>query len=73
VVTTPDVLTPACALVQAYPLRAYDALHLACTLAARQRLQRHGAPGLRFVAANTTLLAAASAEGFLVDNPQVSG
>ena len=66
---TPDVLTQACALVQAYPLRAYDALHLACALAARQRLQQHGAPGRRFVAADMTLLAAASAEGFLGDNP----
>ena len=66
---TPGVLTQACALVQAYPLRAYDALHLACALAARQRLRQHGAPGLRFVAADTTLLEAARAEGFLVDNP----
>jgi predicted nucleic acid-binding protein len=41
----------------------------ACALAARQRLQQHGAPGLRCVAADTTLLAAARAEGFLVDNP----
>jgi len=66
---TPDVLTQACALVQAYPLRAFDALHLACALAARQRLQQHGAPGLPFVAADAALLAAAAAEGFLVDNP----
>ena len=66
---TPDVLTQACALVQAYPLRAYDALHLACALTARQRRLQHGAPGLRFVAADTTLLAAARAEGFLVDHP----
>jgi predicted nucleic acid-binding protein len=66
---TSSVLAQACALVQAYPLRAYDALHLACALAVRQRLQQHGAPGLRFVAADTALLAAARAEGFLVDNP----
>ena len=66
---TPGVLTQACALVQAYPLRAFDALHLACALAVRQRLQQHGAPGLPFVAADAALLAAAAAEGFLVDNP----
>jgi predicted nucleic acid-binding protein len=65
------VLTQACALVQAYPLRAFDALHLACALAARQRLQQHGAPGLPFVAADAALLAAAAAEGFLVDHPLV--
>ena len=46
-----------------------DVLTQACALAARQRLQQHGAPGLRFVAADTALLAAARAEGFLVDNP----
>jgi len=66
---TPGVLTQTCALGQAYPVRAYHALPLACALAARQRLQQHGAPGLRCVAAATTLLAAARAEGFLVDHP----
>jgi predicted nucleic acid-binding protein len=66
---TPGVLRQTCALVQAYPVRAYDALHLACALAARQRLQQHGAPGRRCVAAATPLLAAAKAEGFLVDHP----
>jgi hypothetical protein len=61
---TPGVLTQACALVQAYPLRAYDALHLACALAVRR-----GMPPPLFGAADATLLGAARAEGFLVDHP----
>jgi uncharacterized protein len=67
--TTPGVVAQACALVQAHPLRAYDAVHLACALAAHQRLQQYGGLVLCFVAADATLLAAATAEGLEVDNP----
>ena len=66
---TPGVVAQACALVQAHPLRAYDAVHLACALAVHQQLQQYGGPVLCFVAADATLLAAATAEGLEVDNP----
>ena len=66
---TPSVLTQACALLHRHPLRAYDALHLACALAVREAIAQQQLAGPVFVAADTTLLAAAAAEGFPVDNP----
>src|SRR5262249_13091040 len=33
---TPSVITQACVLLHRHPLRAYDALHLACALAIRE-------------------------------------
>ena len=67
-------ITPACvlqanALVQTHPLRAYDALHLACALAIREALQPYGLPAPLFVTADEALLAAARAEGFPIANP----
>jgi predicted nucleic acid-binding protein len=69
VAITPARVTQANALVQAHPLRAYDALHLACALAVRSTLQQYGLPAPLFIAADDALLAAARAEGFAVDNP----
>ena len=69
VAITPARVTQANALVQAYPLRAYDALHLACALAVRETLQQYGLPAPLFVTADDALLAAARAAGFPVDNP----
>jgi hypothetical protein len=69
VAITPARVTQANRLVQTYPLRAYDALHLACALAVQETLQQYGLPAPLFVAADTALLAAASAEGFPVDTP----
>jgi uncharacterized protein len=66
---TPGVVAQACALVQAHPLRAYDAVYLACALAVHERLQQYGGPVLCFVAADATLLAAATAEGLEADKP----
>jgi hypothetical protein len=66
---TRPVTAEAGRLVEAYPLRAYDAVQLACALLVRRGLHRRGMPPPRFVAADTALLAAARAEGFLVDNP----
>jgi uncharacterized protein len=66
---TPPVITQACALLQRHPLRAYDALHLACALAVREAITRQQLSVPVFVAADDTLLAAAAAEGFPVDNP----
>jgi predicted nucleic acid-binding protein len=69
VAITPARVTEANRLVQAHPLRAYDALHLACALAVRDALQPYGLPAPLFVAADDALLAAAQVEGFPVDNP----
>jgi hypothetical protein len=69
VAITPARVTEANRLVQTYPLRAYDALHLACALAVRSGLQPYGLPAPLFVSADDALLAAARAEGFPVDNP----
>ena len=44
VAITPARVTQANTLVQAHPLRAYDALHLACALAVRETLQQYGLP-----------------------------
>jgi predicted nucleic acid-binding protein len=64
-----EVLSALQRKVQAHPLRAYDALHLACALAVRDTLQEYGLPVPLFVTADDTLLAAARSEGFPVDNP----
>jgi predicted nucleic acid-binding protein len=69
VAITPARVTQANALIQAYPLRAYDALHLACAIAVRDALQLYGLPTPLFATADDALLAAARAEGFPVDNP----
>ena len=69
VAITPARVTQANALVQAHPLRAYDALHLACALAVRDALQPYGLPAPLFITADNVLLAAARAEGFVIDNP----
>jgi hypothetical protein len=69
VAITPARVAQANALVQAHPLRAYDALHLACAFAVREALRPYGLPAPLFVTADDALLAAARAEGFAVENP----
>jgi hypothetical protein len=69
VAITPMLITQACTLVQAHPLRAYDAIHLACALTVQRILQQQALPALLFVAADDALLAAARTEGFIVENP----
>jgi uncharacterized protein len=69
VAITPARVTQANALVQAYSLRAYDALHLACALAVRDALQPYGLPAPVFVTADDALLVAARTEAFPVANP----
>ena len=69
VAITPVLVTQACAFVQAHPLRAYDALPLACAVAVRGALQQHGLLAPLSVAADEALLAAAHTEGCAVDNP----
>jgi predicted nucleic acid-binding protein len=66
---TRPIVAEAGKLVEGYPLRAYDAVQRACALTVRRSMDRRGMPPPLFVTADTTLLAAARAEGFLVDNP----
>ena len=66
---TPSIITQACALLHRHPLRAYDALHLACALVVREAIAQQQLAGLVFVGADAALLTAAAAEGFPVDNP----
>ena len=63
------VIAQACTALQNHPLRAYDALHLACAQAVREGLEGQELSGPIFVASDDTLLTAAAAEGFAVDNP----
>jgi hypothetical protein len=62
-------VTQTCAALEAHPLRAYDAVHLACALMVQRLMQQRGLPPPLFMAADDALLAAAAAEGFAVDNP----
>jgi predicted nucleic acid-binding protein len=66
---TQAVVDQACVALQAHPLRASDAIHLACALAIRRIAHEQGLPPPSFVVADAALLAAATAEGFTVDNP----
>ena len=63
------VIAEAGRLVETHPLRAYDAVQLACALLVRRGLGWAGRASPRFVAADAALLAAARAESFLFDNP----
>jgi predicted nucleic acid-binding protein len=56
-------------LLNAYPLRAYDAVQLASALEANARLVGAGSPPLTFVSADTRLLAAAADEGLATEDP----
>ena len=56
-------------LVERYPLRGYDATHLATGLAINQRLAETNEASLVFLSADDRLLEAASAEGLPVENP----
>jgi uncharacterized protein len=65
----PPIIAQACTMLQRHPLRAYDALHLASAQIVRQILEGQQLAVPVFVAADSTLLAAAAAEGFTIDNP----
>lgn len=66
---TQAVVDQACVALQAHPWRAADAIHLACALTIRRIVQEQGLPPPSFVVADTALRAAATAEGFVVENP----
>ncbi|MGQ9490435.1 MAG: type II toxin-antitoxin system VapC family toxin [Anaerolineae bacterium] len=56
-------------LTQTHSLCGYDALQLACALAAKDVLVSSGLPALTFVTADDGLLASAGAEGLPAENP----
>ena len=66
---TLDIINRACALLERYPLRAYDATHLATALGAQQFLSSQSNLSLTFLSADDRLNQAAAAEGLAVDNP----
>lgn len=66
---TRTVVAQAGLVLERHPLRAYDAVQMACALTVRRLMHQRGLPPPLFVAADATLLGAARAEGFLVDNP----
>jgi predicted nucleic acid-binding protein len=69
VAVTAPIIQRAEDLLDIHPLRAYDAIQLASALAARTRLTEAALAPLVFVSADVQLLAAATAEGLTVDNP----
>jgi predicted nucleic acid-binding protein len=64
-----NIIDQANRLLEAYPLRAYDAVHLATAVVANQRLVDNNLPPLIFLSSDDRLNDAASAEGLTVDNP----
>lgn len=66
---TVAVIDLTCTLLERYPLRAYDATHLATALVAQRFLASQGYPALIFLSADERLIRAANVEGFITDNP----
>lgn len=70
IVTAVDgIIDEAIRLLERYPLRAYDAVHLAAAVVANRHLLADGLAPLIFLSADDRLNNAASAEGLAVGNP----
>lgn len=63
------VYVRAAQLCRQHPLRAYDAIQLACALTKRDDDRKARLPDLTFVCADSALLIVATAEGLAVENP----
>ena len=63
------IITRAAALCRVHPLRAYDAIQLACAVTRRDDDLAAGQPAPIFVCADMVLLGSAAAEGLAVENP----
>lgn len=63
-----QIIERAAALCQNHPLRAYDAMQLACALQSRDDALTTGLTPPAFVCADVNLLASAGAEGMETDN-----
>ncbi len=68
---TPAVLDEAERLAEKHALRAYDAVQLAALFAMEQNRKQFFLPTLTLVSADAELQAAATAEGFVVENPNL--
>jgi uncharacterized protein len=68
---TPQIVHHAEDLLEAHPLRAYDAVQLASALEIHQRILQAGSPPLIFVSADQRLLTVAIAEGLQTDDPNL--
>ena len=66
---TASIYVKAGNLCRIHPLRAYDAIQLACALTIRTKLIDSGLPVPIFVSADDKLLDIATLEGFSVENP----
>lgn len=64
-----NIIEQAHQLLETYPLRAYDAVHLATAMVVNQRLVDNHLARLIFLSSDERLNDAASAEGLTVDNP----
>jgi predicted nucleic acid-binding protein len=69
VATNQRLLNQAMLLATRHRLRGYDAVQLAAAVESRRRIIALGLASLTFVSADSNLNAAATAEGFAVDNP----
>ena len=65
------MFTYAADLARKHPLRAYDAVQLACALTYRDDTITSGQPAPTFVCADNMLLTVAAQEGLAVDNPNL--
>jgi predicted nucleic acid-binding protein len=66
---TQDVMLSAAELTQQYPLRGYDAVHLASALDFARLYKSETGNALIFVTADEVLYRAAQAAGLIVENP----
>ena len=66
---SPAIVDRCRVLLEAYPLRAYDAVQLATAVLSSQALTAAGHPPLTFLAADHRLQEAAASEGLPVDDP----
>ena len=66
---TTEIFDEAAELCRLHPLRAYDAVQLACALAVRKFAQENNVTEPIFVCADSNLLNIASKEGLNIENP----
>lgn len=64
-----EIVDQACHLLEQYPLRAYDATHLATALSVQAFLAKKDYPALTFLSADQRLNHAAMSEDLGVDDP----
>jgi predicted nucleic acid-binding protein len=71
IAVTPKLITQTRTLLETYPLRAYDALHLATALEVNMLLTTSNRDPLIFLGADVRLLEAAQTAGLETTNPNL--